>query len=196
MQQLLTFIAKYVELSETEQQEILAVSKLATFEKNDLLLTQGEKCTKLTFLYEGSFRHFYTTDEGEEVNTEFIVNSGFIWDFISYSQLTNSQFSIQALEKSQVIILNFTGTKISESLLPKLRKLQNLYINEFCLPLLYNYQLILSEKPAIRYEVFAKKYPLLIQRISQKHIASYLRLRPETISRIRRRVLDLNQLCS
>ncbi len=194
MNQLIALINSLVTLTGEETEKLLSLSKQKSLDRNETFMKQGERCTKLAFLLTGSFRCFYTTTDGEEVNTEFIITEGFITDFISYSRKAESQVSIQALEKSNIIVIDFHSLTIGNELRAKLRVLSTRYINKVCLPVLRDYQLIMAENASHRYELLAQKYPYYLQRIPQKHIASYLRLRPETISRIRKKFLDLNQL--
>ncbi|WP_188112116.1 Crp/Fnr family transcriptional regulator [Aquimarina sp. RZ0] len=162
--------------------------------KNEVFIQQGRICNKLAYLENGAFRMFYTTDSGDEVNTEFIVSKGFITDYISFLKKEACSVTISAIEDSEISIIDTNW--LDKSLLRKLAMLGKNYIQKKCLPVLLDYQIIVAEKPALRYQMFENKYPEYIQRIPQKHIASYLKIRPETLSRIKRKFIDLNQLKS
>lgn len=192
MSNLIRYLEKNIELSFQDKQSLIDASEKKCLLKNDVFLQQGRISNKLSFLERGAFRMFHTTEDGDEANTEFILSNGFITDFMSFLKGTVSQVSIAALEDSEITILNIE--KLEQSLIKKLAHFGKKYVQNVCLPVLLDYQIIISEKPDLRYEILLKKYPEYIQKIPQKHIASYLRLRPETLSRIRRKFLDLNQL--
>ena len=149
-------------------------------------MLQGKQHTRLAILTSGALRSFHTTEGGEEINMEFILDHGFITDLFGFSQSQESHFSVQALENSDIIILDWNKIQADKLLFKKFYILGSKYLNRVCLPDLLNYRLLLSESPNKRYGLLQKKYPHYVQRIAQKHLASYLRLRPETVSRMKK----------
>ena len=194
MSDFITYLEKQIKLSFQEKQLIIDFTKKEKLLKNEVFIHQGRICNKLAYLENGACRMFYTTDNGDEVNTEFILSKGFITDYISFLKKEVCTVTISAMEDSEISILE--TQHLDKSLLNKLSLLGKNYIQKKCLPVLLDYQIIVAEKPSLRYQMFEQKYPEYTQRIPQKHIASYLKIRPETLSRIKRRLIDLNQLKS
>ncbi len=192
MNSVITSIEKYVTLTQKEAEVLMENSTRHTLSKNHFFLKQGEKNKKVAFVEKGSFRMFYSTDKGDEVNTEFIFEDQFITDFTSFLLKKNSDVSIIAMENSEIRILELI--KLDDALLRKLSYFGKTYVQNICLPTLMDYQIIISEKPALKYKLLSEKFPEYIQKVPQKHLASYLHLRPETLSRVKRKFLDLNQL--
>ncbi len=192
MNKLIVFLEDFIELDSSEKTSLTQNSTLKKISRKELFLRQGEKCNKIAFVEKGGFRMFYTTADGSESNTEFVLSSGFITDFSNFLKGNNSNVSIAALENSEIRVIKIH--QLAPSLIKKLAHFGKSYVQNFCLPTLLDYQIIISEKPELRYQMLLEKYPEYIQKIPQKHIATYLRIRPETLSRIRRRILDLNQL--
>jgi hypothetical protein len=192
MKHFLNYIDQKISLTENEKIHLEKICSSKIFGKNEYFSIQGKICRRIAFVRSGIFRFYYTTDNGEEANTEFIIDSGFLTDFISYSQNIESKFTIQALEKSEVTILNLREIN-DKDLFDKIKRIGSKYIDTYCLNNLLNHQIMLSECPDKRYDLLKKYFPNFLQRIPKKHIASFMRIRPETLSRIKKRALDLNQ---
>jgi len=189
MNQLFHFLDHYVSFTESEKYFISSACTYKQLNKNDFFLLQGKTPTTLAILTNGAFRFFHTNEGGEEINTEFILDHGFVTNLLGFIESKESHLSVQAMENSDIIILDWRKIQLEKSLCRKFKILGSLYLNKVCLPALLHYQLLMSETPNKRYALLLKKYPHYAQRIAQKHLASYLRLRPETVSRIRKNLL-------
>ncbi len=192
MSDIISYLEKQLELSLQEKQAIIDSIRKKTLLKNDVFIHQGNISNKLAYLEHGAFRMFYTTENGDEVNTEFILSNGFVADYVNFLKKEPSSVTISAMENSKICILDLKS--LNKSLIDKLDFFGKNYVQKKCLPLLLDYQIIVAEKPFLRYKILEQKYPEYIRRIPQKHIASYLKIRPETLSRIKRKLLDFNQL--
>ncbi|QIP13762.1 Crp/Fnr family transcriptional regulator [Spirosoma aureum] len=153
--------------------------------KGDLLLQPGQVCKHIFFLQTGLMRSFYLKD-GEERNVAFTLENGFVTDLKSLRSAQPSELSIQALEPSTLFSmpkndllqlyeqshqLESFGRRLLETLLEE----QEDYAAWFTL---------YSAKE--RYNQLLKKQPALVQRVSLGHLASFLGIRRETLSRIRK----------
>lgn len=161
--------------------------KIERVEKGDFLVRQGQICNKIAFINEGLFRIYYLKD-GVEINTCFCKENSITSSFNSFINQVPSTESIQALENSVIVTL------LSANLL-------NLYKES---PMWQNIRLILTEKECLRlsdradtlsfdsaqvkYKNLLKYQPEIIQRVSVQHIASYLGVSRETLSRIRSQI--------
>ena len=192
--ELLRFCKEYVDISPTEWAQLQIVCVPTTYKRGDFYLLQGEVCHEIAYVQTGVFRTYYINYDGAEINTEFMMSNDLIGDYASYKDGTPSQLSVQALEDASVMRLQLAGSQLPRELLKKVYTLFRRYTQSVYIPRLLEYQLILAEPPATRYQKLLDKLPELSQRVSQKHLSSYLHLTPETLSRIRRKYLDLNQL--
>ncbi|GAB3540993.1 Crp/Fnr family transcriptional regulator [Spirosoma fluminis] len=153
--------------------------------KGELLLHPGQVCRHIFFLQTGLLRSFHSRD-GDEWNVAFTAENSFVTDLKSLRAGHPSELTVQALEPSLVLGITKTdlirlyqashqieafGRKLLETLLEE----QEEYATWFKL---------YSAKE--RYDLFAQKHPSLTQRVSLSHLASFLGIRRETLSRIRR----------
>lgn len=161
--------------------------KIERIYKGEYLVKEGQICHKIAYIHEGLFRIYYLK-EGVEINTCFCKENSITSSFNSFTHHIPSNESIQALEDSVTVTLSSDN-------------LTNL-CNES--PIWQNVWLVLTEKECLRlsdranslnFESALKKYknllksqPEIIQRVPIQHIASYIGVSRETISRIRSKI--------
>jgi CRP-like cAMP-binding protein len=159
-----------------------------TFEKNDYLVMAGEVVPNFYFITKGLVRFFYGTEDGKEFNKHFAMENGFAGSFHSLILGVPCGFFIQALEKTETILL------------PN-RVLNEFYDRHACWERLgrknAEYLLLIKEAREkellldsleVRYRRFLKEFPGLADRIPQYHIASYLGVTDVALSRIRKKI--------
>lgn len=170
-----------------EEELFLKYFKHFTLKKGDYLLQSTEINTKLGFLCKGLVRYFIFKNQ-EESTFEFTKEGEFVADYHSFISKTPSNQNIQALEDCEFLIINFND-------LQELYKISNTanfigrIIIEHRFMIMVN-QLLIKEKytEEERYTYFLKHYKDLTQRIPQYLIASYIGVKPQSLSRIRKRM--------
>lgn len=180
-------IAKHIQLTPTEEALLLEHIEYRHVLKNENIVNTGEHANEIYFVTKGCLRIYQTTEKGEDINILFCPEDWWACEIISFSQQRSSQFSIQALENTEVVVLNSaTLEKLYHQIIKLERFFRILFQNGFAL-----YQrrlmLVLSTKAELRYELFILQYPTLINRLTQKHIASYLGITPVFLSILRKR---------
>ena len=158
---------------------------LKRLKKNEFFLKQGSRCKYGGFIIKGCFRNYVNTIEGKEVNTQFSFENWWIGDISSFVNHTPSQINVQGLEESQLLI-------ISEKNYVSLHNISACF-SEYTHKLRSKAHLSavlrfsgLSENAETRYKTLIEKFPKIEQRISQKHIASFLQITPEALSRLKK----------
>jgi CRP-like cAMP-binding protein len=155
--------------------------------KKTLLLKDKKIEQELRFINKGLVREYYFTGE-KEVNINFYEDSDFITDFLSFHTNYPSKKYQECLTDVELLVLSkpkvahFFGqydqtTVLIESYFKKI--LRNNEKRE------YN---IITKSPDELYKDIRLRHPNWLQKIPQYHIASYLRVTPETLSRIRKRI--------
>jgi CRP-like cAMP-binding protein len=152
--------------------------------KGDFILQHHQVCKHIFFVEQGLLRS-YQVEDGEERSIAFAQEGSFVTDLRSLRTEQPGELMIQALEPSKTLC-------ISKRRLIELYQ-QSHQIEAFGRNLL---ETLLQEQQELstwfrlhsakdRYNLFIQKYPLLSQRLSLGHLASYLGVRRETLSRIR-----------
>jgi CRP-like cAMP-binding protein len=166
--------------------QIYGASKKMTFAKGEILVKQGEICNYLYYIEEGLTRIYYYDKEGRDVCLWFAAEKQIMIEVKSFFERTPSDYYIEALENTSVRVISLS--KLNE-LLEKSHNLER-FGRLLSLQFLYEAnnrmmgQQFLTAKE--RYEDFITKQPEIYNRISLGHLASFLGITPQSLSRIRK----------
>ncbi len=156
--------------------------------KGTFLLEAGEICRHLTFVAKGFLRSYTIDAKGEEHIVQFAFEGWWISDLYSYLTSQVSTYYIDALEDSDLLLIEAGSYDRLCSTIPKYERyfrilLQNNYIASHR-RILAAISLTAEEQ----YRQLLETCPSIEQRVAQRHIASYLGITPEALSRIRHRI--------
>jgi len=181
--------SKYnVSLSDKSLEEFKSILKRKEFQKDEVILGQGQRSHYMYIVEKGIIRQFYYK-EGRDI-TEHFSSEGEIATCLESLFLNEpTSLSVETIEQSVIYFLNYEKFKDLTNKYPDINRLYQSILE---------YKLIISQRKADswrfetsheRYERFCKEYPLVAKRASIAHIASYLLMTPETLSRVRAGVL-------
>lgn len=181
------YFSERITLNDRDTEIIFSLFKEINFKKEDFFLRQNEVCDQLGFVCKGIFR-YYIEDDGDEQTYNFAMEGDFICNYESMIRCSPSSKHIQAIETSEVLIISRQHLEkfyleIREGNLFGRIHMENVYADTIR-QLVSHY----TETPEMRYLKFLKKYPELNQRIPQYYIASYVGVKPQSLSRIRKRL--------
>lgn len=185
---LIHFISQFDKFTHEEINAIVENTQLENFKKGTTILREGQICTKCFFVVKGSLRQ-YQIINGEEKTTAFFFEGDAAVLYSSYLEKKPSKYYLSTVENS---ILT-TGTRVTETELHKKHpKLENLIST--LMPLDYDksqehIELLTNYNPEERYQNILKTKPQIINRIPLHFIASYIGVTPESLSRIRKRII-------
>ncbi len=185
---LFEFISKYVTLTEEEKQAIITLDIFRTVKKGTILLKEGQITNQNFFVLKGCIRKYYIID-GEEKTTAFytemegitphcVINKKPSEYFVSCIEdcilvISNSDMEVEINTKFPVF--DTICRKLSEELLAK----QQINLDEFK-----------TSSPEQRYLNLLQNRPDLIQRVPQHQLASFLGIKPQSLSRLRARISE------
>lgn len=153
--------------------------------RNEFLKTQHNTDTNIYFVLDGSLR-IYIIENNEELTIRFAYKSNLITDLVAFITDKPSDFTIQAIKKSSVYyvskkrFLDFINQDQT-----RMRLWQEM-LYQLVLQQIERERDLLTSSPTERYLRVLKRSPQLFQEIPNKFIASYLRMTPETLSRIKK----------
>mgnify|MGYP001943809774 CR=1 FL=1 len=164
--------------------EKLAFEK--SFDKKDFFVEPGRACNYQYFVLEGACYSYYVNEKGDKNALQFATESYWITDAASYFLNNPAVSTIETLEPTRVLMLskqNFQKLVDSDPIWDRyFRVLMQKSLAHLHLRIAKTN----SEEAKVRYLEFSEKYPHFIQRIPQYLIASYLGIRPQSLSRIRK----------
>lgn len=185
-QRILNSIARHVALTPEETQRFLSVVQHKQVRKRYFLVQAGDYCHTEYFVQAGCFRAFFTDTHGQDHNIMFAPEGWWVSDMQSYLTATPATLSVEALEDSEVLAIDKTELDKLFAEIPAFNTLFRILLQNAFVSQQQRILATISSTTEERYAAFIRKYPQLDQRIAQHHIASYLGVTPETLSRIRR----------
>ena len=187
IEKLITILNSQVELSPADEALIREHVTFRTLKNHEYLMREGDIAHSQFIVLDGCIRMFYSAANSEKTSY-FFLEGHYIWSGESYYNRTALKENYQALSRTTVAVLR-------REVLAQLE--MNPTFNQFrkaeTVNALLNYQKILCSLLTLssedRYLELLESKKELIQRVPQKHLASYLRVEPETLCRIKKKVL-------
>ena len=182
-------ISRFLTLNEEESRAFTECIPIKSFAKGTILLREGQTSRDSYFVIEGCVRKYYIID-GEERTTEFYVEDESVASLQSYKNKTPANHYFECVEDSKLAVLSYEKEQELYKRVPKYETLCRMSMEEdFGLQQEVLAKFIISS-PEERYKSLLETRPDLIQRIPQYHLASYLGVKPESLSRIRKRIAN------
>lgn len=154
--------------------------------KEEFLFQESDICDFVGLTNKGCLRSFFLKD-GKELTLFFHPEHHTLGDYESLRRQKPACFSCQAIEDSEVLIINTQAIKVLETE-PDGQKLLRLVVENLAFQLRDRLLSLYRDSPEQRYLNFLRSEPKLIQRIPQYYLASHLGIEPESLSRLKRRV--------
>jgi CRP-like cAMP-binding protein len=155
--------------------------------KNDHFLQATEVNTKLGFLCKGLVR-YYVFKNQEEATIEFTKEGEFVADYGSFISKEPSIQNIQALEDCEFLVIDYHKLQQLYKISGNANFLGRIIIEHRFIIMVNQLLTVHRYSPEDRYRYFLKNYKDLTQRIPQYLIASYVGVKPQSLSRIRKRI--------
>lgn len=157
-----------------------------SFDKKTILFEEGEVCRYVYFILNGSCYSYLVNGNGDKHAVQFAIEQHWITDQYSFFSQRKGIYTIETLEPTEALVLNKENydemCKSSHLFEHFMRVLmQNAFVATQ-----YRLSKTNSENAETRYLEFSKLYPQFLQRIPQYLIASYLGIKPQSLSRIRK----------
>lgn len=189
MSKLLQNISKHVSL--TPEEEILLLSKIETkqFKAKTILLSSGEIANSTYFVNSGILRSFNINDNIIEHVLHFACEGWWIGDMYSYISEKPGNLFIEVLEDAEVVVISKENHQELYNEIPKLERFFRILAENSLVAHQERLMDNLSLSAEERFEKMCKKYPNLIQKVAQKHLASYIGVTPEFFSKMKARLL-------
>ena len=179
-------IAKYIELSEEEFSRCTALFIPKKIRKKAFLLQEGDVCRHLAFVTEGCLRSYTVDPKGDEHVVQFAIEGWWISDLFSFLTGEPGVFYIDALENSEMLLIDRASYEKLCTDVPKFERFFRMILQNNYIATHRRISATLSMSAEEQYLRFVASFPDIVKRVSQLHIASYLGITPEALSRIRK----------
>ncbi|RWU11049.1 Crp/Fnr family transcriptional regulator [Pedobacter chitinilyticus] len=182
-----TYLCNYSSITLSSFELVKDLVKFQQISKNDILLNEGDVAKNIYFLGSGVVRAYSSDQEGHTYNKNIFLAGKMVGSMVSALLQKPSSFTLQALDESILLSLNFT--KFKQFILEK-DDLKNYYIayleKEWVMDKEQREVSLVMESASVRYEKFMEENPGIDRKISLHHIASHLGITPTQLIRIRK----------
>ena len=179
------FVSAYVKVSDEEIPVIAERIHHRSYGKNDIIHSQGDIPRTLAFVIKGAVRVYYTDDSGNEHTINFLFENHPLVAFDSFATQTPSGFSAMALESTELIWTSHAEFFGFLEQYPKFETAVRSVMGHYMGMNVEHSKLLRINPARDRYEALCKARPELMTRVPLKHLASYLGMTLETLSRVR-----------
>jgi CRP-like cAMP-binding protein len=177
-------------VSLTDEETAIITSYLTPkkLRKKQYLLQEGDVCKVIAFVEKGVLRSYSIDEKGTEHILQFALEGWTISDLYSFLTGESATYTIDALEDSELVLINKQAHEELLEKLPKYERYMRLQITNAYIAMQRRLTSIISQPLDERYKTLNAVYPHIVQRVPQHMIASYMGLTPETLSRVRRKM--------
>ena len=186
---LLNYFSKIMPLTEEEASAIAETMNIQRYDKGTILLREGQVSLEAYFVLEGCVRQYYLID-GEEKTNNFFTEEQWVVSITSMSQQIPSTHFMECCLDSILVVGNRQKEEDLYKRFPKLETISRKVMEKVFAEQQEIMASYTTDTPEQRYLKLLKSRPDLFQRIPQYHIASDIGVKPESLSRIRKRIIQ------
>jgi len=186
---LIDYFSKFRILSKEEKEIITKDLKVVDFKKGTILLKVGQKSHDNYFVFEGCVRQ-YIIKGGDERVTNFYTEEDWIFPAIGQSNNLVSNYYLDCIEDSVLLIGNEKEGNELMKTNQKFQELAQMILEQEIINQQQHYTEFQNSTPEERYIKLQNTRPDLIERVPQFQLSSYIGVKPESLSRIRKRIAE------
>lgn len=174
-----------ISVTAEERRIFHSLLRFRRIKKRSFLLQEGDICNFDAFILKGCMRSFYANKDGNEINLSFSIEGWWVSDLQSFTDQVPSELFIEALEDAELLMLDYRGKIELLDRVPKFERFFRLLLQRNLASLQCRWHASVSHSAEQRYISFMEMYPHIAQRVTQTHIAKYIGVSPEFLSKMR-----------
>jgi CRP-like cAMP-binding protein len=180
-------ISQLINLNKEELDFFFSLLTVKVLKKKELLLRSGQNCRNIYFINSGCIRYFYLV-EGEEKTAQFFFENGWYTDYESFLSNDPSENFVDAIEDTELLCLEKHALQKLYSEVPKFERFGRIMAENAYLGIRYRTKTLTNLNAEERYLKLIKERPKIFERVPQYYVASYLNIKPQSLSRIRNKI--------
>ncbi|OWK72531.1 Crp/Fnr family transcriptional regulator [Pedobacter sp. AJM] len=184
-QQLSNYISHRIEISEHDLKTVLSFFTISKVKRNEHLVSPGQISNKIYFVTKGCLRIYFLNEKGSEATRLFAFEDQFVTALVSFVTEAKSLEFVQATESTTLLSINKTDFYNLLTIVPHWEKLYRHYLEYAYVTNTNRLMSFITSDATERYQQLLHQHPIIVKRLSNKMIASYLNISPETLSRLK-----------
>lgn len=185
MKELVDKIKNNINLSKKGEEYLFSISKEKTIAKGETLIRQGQSVKKTFFVTDGCLRSYCIDKNGKEHTLQFAIKNWWISDFIAIYNNEAATLTVETITESNIIEFKAKELEKIHSIFPEFEAFQRKNLERHVVSL---HKRILNQLKLTaheRYNLFLQQYPDIEKHTLNYHIASYLGITQQSLSRIK-----------
>jgi CRP-like cAMP-binding protein len=188
MEEFINYILQFGNLNKHQTDFIMSKAKTLELHKDEYLSEAGKIPRHVGFIIEGVVRFCYYNNKGEEITHFFIDENNFVSDQQKFeAQMVASEY-IQAVTNCKLLVFSKKDWDEIGNTVVGWDAITSLILKKCLLKTIERRSPLVSEDATTRYLSFIEHFPGLVNRIPLSHIASYLGITQQSLSRIRKNI--------
>tara|TARA_R100000935_G_scaffold8167_1_gene17117 strand:- start:470 stop:1057 length:588 start_codon:yes stop_codon:yes gene_type:complete len=186
---ILNHLHKVITLSESEQLEFTSILEEIKISKKNFIIEPGDLVDSEYYVVSGCLEAYYLDETGDKHIIQFAVEDWWISDFEAFFNKVPAKLYLETIENSTLLAINRDALEILYTRIPQFERFFRIKTTNAFVSLRTRILSTLQKSGKERYLEFCETYPKIEQRVPNYHIANYLGLKPESLSRIRKEVI-------
>jgi CRP-like cAMP-binding protein len=188
-QKLISYFSKFAKLTEDEINAISESMDIRMMKKEEFLIKEGQKNRDSYFVLSGLIRK-YSLNDGEEITTGLYSEDQWIIQLSGFDNYSIADYNLICVEASWIVVGNEEKAQQLFQQFPRLETISRAVMETVFAEMQKMLTSYLTDTPEVRYLKLLKDRPDLFQRVPQYQIASFIGVKPESLSRIRKRLAN------
>jgi len=187
---ILKHVNQHITLTETEEAYFKSVLFPVQIKKRKKLVQPSTFVKHEYFVVKGCLIGYYLDDNGKKHIIQFAIENWWIGDFDAFYNGVPSKFYIESIEDSALLAIHYDDLQQLFKTVPKFERYFRILVTSGFISLQGRILSSLQNETTTRYLEFCKAYPSIEQRVANYHIANYLGVSAESLSRVRRKLVE------
>lgn len=188
MDTFVNYVLQFGDLNKQQLDLILNRSQTLKLRKEEYFSEAGKIPKYVGFLLKGVVRFCYYNNKGQEITHSFVEEYNFVSDQQRFeAQIISSEY-IQAESDCELLVFSKKDWDTIGNTIISWKEIENLILKNCLLKAIERRSPLVSEDATNRYLLFNEHFPGLVNRVPLSHVASYLGITQQSLSRIRRNV--------
>lgn len=182
---IINYFRKRKTLCEDEIIFLNQVFEQKLYKQDEIVLKKGDICNHIFFIEKGTLKTYFANNLGKEAINGIAIENNFCSSISSFINQTPSSENIKALEETRLIYINFRNFKLLIEKFPVYKEIYIKILEDYLTFTTWRLESVMLMDAKERYNTLMKVFPKLFLKISNKDMAEYMGMSPETLSRIK-----------
>lgn len=187
---ILKHVNRHIILTEKEQEYFKSILFPVEIANRKKLVQPSTFVKHEYFVVKGCLIGYYLDETGKKNIIQFAIENWWIGDFDAFYNRVSSKFYIEAIEDSELLAIHYDDLQQLFENVPKFERYFRILVTNGFISLQSRILSSLQNETTVRYLEFCKAYPNIEQRVANYHIANYLGVSAESLSRVRRKLVE------